>query len=155
MHSARDKSRLDGLVATRWEEANQAVGPLLFGVRLTSAVGDNYPHFKKPRGHAVTFLRNPRVCHLLFSTKMLRAPLHRVDGVVRHELGHVVDMTVPQPQLDRWALTRDTLLPPPEQVERRADAIAEAIWREAILYDKDLVQSTRVGVCPRPAHLGL
>jgi hypothetical protein len=43
----------------------------------------------------------------------------------------------------------------PSTPERRADAIAEAVWRTKLKYDADTVQSTRYGCSPRPAHLGL
>jgi hypothetical protein len=143
--------RLEGLLGRRWAETRNALGPLLVGVDLTWALGD-YPHFRTKRGYGVTFHKGPRYCHLLFAKKMLRAPEHRVDGILRHELGHVVDLTVDPAELNRWAAARGTRLP--STVERRADAVAEAIWRSAIKYDTDLVQSTTTGVFPRPAHLG-
>jgi hypothetical protein len=147
--------RLEALVCTRWWEAYQALGPLLAQVRITWEVGDHYPHFQKPRGYGVTFHHDaePYRCHLLFASKNLSAPTPRVDGVLRHEIGHVVDMTVPKAKVDAWAAQRGYRLPHTD--ERRADAIAEAIWGEPIRYDADLVQSTHYGVAPRPEHLGL
>jgi hypothetical protein len=76
-----------------------------------------------------------------------------VDGIVRHELGHVVDLCFPEAAVDQWAERHGVQLPKTD--ERRADAIAELLWKEPIRYDKDLVQSTREGVTPRPRHLGL
>ena len=141
------------LVAVRWREAGKVVGFDPSKVDLIWGVGDNYPHFKDKRGYGVTFYETGIPCKLLFSSKVLRAPFHRVDGVVRHEIGHVVDMVFPEAQVDAWAETIGYSLP--HTPERRADAIAEAIWKEPIRYDEDLVQSTKHGVYPRPRHLGL
>lgn len=136
----------------RWAETQYALGPLLKGAQLSWEIAP-YPHFDTPRGYAVTFLRGDRTCKLRFSDKIFKAPGHRIDGVLRHELGHVVDMSVPAPKLNEWAKRRHVRLP--STIERRADAVAEAIWGSPIYYDSDLVQSTSTGVCPRPVHLGL
>lgn len=144
--------QLDDLLTRRWTEAQARVGLAPGAVPLTWDIGP-YEHFQSPRGYAVTFNWGKPHCHLRFSEKMLSAPLHRMDGIVRHELGHVLDITVPKAQLDRWARSRGVRLPSTD--ERRADSIAEAVWRSPIRYDEDLVQSTTTGVAPRPAHLGL
>lgn len=117
-------------------------------------IGD-YPHFRKPRGYGVTFqFKKNGPCHLRFAKKILYAPLDRADGVIRHEIGHVLDVMLPPQELDYWASQRGVLLPKTQ--ERRADAIAYVIWREPIRYDPDLlVQSTTRGVTLRPEHLGL
>lgn len=144
--------QLDDLLTLRWMEAQARAGLPPGEVTLTWDVGP-YEHFNKPRGYAVTFNWGKPHCHLRFAEKMLTAPLHRVDGIVRHELGHVLDIVVPKKRLDQWARGRSVRLP--STVERRADAIAEAVWRSPIRYDDDLVQSTTTGVAPRPTHLGL
>ena len=58
-----------------------------------------------------------------------------VVGLIRHELGHLVD-----PDVDRLGS------------ERRADRLAELITGQPIYYDQDDVQTTRPGR-RRPAYL--
>jgi len=141
------------LVNRRWFEAQQRIGLRPGALQLTWEITDDYPHFKKARGYAVCFHVDDNTCHLKFSTKMLRASPHRADAIVRHELGHVLDFLVPSTELDRWAWQQGVQLP--HTAERRADALALAIWFEPIRYDRELVQSTRQGQDVRPAHLGL
>lgn len=81
-------------------------------------------------------------CAICVAPKILNAALPRVHGLLMHELGHAID----------FQFTRNH---PNHGSERRADQIAEAIWRIPIRYDEDTVQSTCCGVHPRPAHLGL
>jgi hypothetical protein len=141
------------LVDLRWTEACAFVGLHPHHFRFSWDYGDDYDHFKKKRGFAVCFMYpEDGSAHLLFSTKMFRAPLHRQDAIVRHEIGHALDWFF-ENHLDRLAYQHGKSLP--GTPERRADAIAELIWGEPLLYDKDLVQSTRYGVTPRPRHLGL
>jgi len=140
------------LLALRWEEAAREVGFRPSDIEVTWAIGQ-YPHFKTKRGYGVTFHERGPTCQLLFAEKILSAPQERADGVVRHEIGHVLDLTIPAPRLDSWAAQRGYRLPHTD--ERRADAIAEAVWRHPISYDRDLVQSTGPGHYPRPLHLGL
>jgi len=141
------------LINQRWTEAQRRLGLPIGAAQLTWEVTDDYPHFKKKRGFAVCFYRGGSCCHLKFSPKILKAPLHRADAILRHELCHVLDFVIDGPALDSWALHQGIQLP--STPERRADALAMAIWFEPILYDKELVQSTRQGQDIRPAHLGL
>ena len=143
----------DKLVARRWEETADSVGFDPAKVDLVWGVGDGYPHFKTPRGFGVTFWDGTPPCRLLFASKLVDAPLHRQDGIIRHELGHVVDMVFGKQRIDRWAKAKGVKLADTD--ERRADDIALAIWSEPIRYDSDLVQSTRYGEYPRPKFLGL
>lgn len=76
-----------------------------------------------------------------------------MDAVIRHELGHVLDFFVFGQDLEDWARARGVDLP--YTAERRADAIALALWGDVILYDDELVQSLTQGVTPRPTILGL
>jgi hypothetical protein len=71
------------------------------------------------------------------SPKALKAPRHRVEGILRHEFGHVLLMK--HGDFDHS--------------ERDADITAEACFGGKILYDSDGVQSTKFGVSPRPEHL--
>jgi hypothetical protein len=148
-----DKAKADfGVLLTqRWDDVCQALR-MPRKDYLTWDFGD-WPHFAKPRGYAVMFPLGNWKCHVRFSKKMLAATPDRQDGVMRHELGHVVDELIPKKHLDMWAAGRGVFLPP--TVERRADAIAAAIWGTPLRYDSLLVQSTTTGVAPRPEHLGL
>lgn len=109
-----------------------------------------YPHFKTKRGYGVTFPQEDGTCHVRFAEKILTDGDLRADGVLRHELGHVVDMLVPPARLTKLLGS----LPPRKQAELRADAIAEAIWDHPMSYDKDDVQTTGLGTRPRPKRLG-
>lgn len=140
------------LLSRRWMEACEAAGFNADVIHITWDIGP-YDHFKKKRGYAVAVSNGDGTYHLRFAEKILRAPIHRADGLIRHEIGHIVDFLAKPKQLDRWAQSRGYRLP--STPERRADAIAECIWLEPILYDHDTVQSTRVGQAPRPEHLGL
>lgn len=142
------------LLQQRWSETLAALGypP---GVTLTWELIPNIAHFNTPRGYGRAVHRGPLCCHLQFAPKILEARPARVDGVVRHELGHVVDFCAQAPLLDRWAQARGVALP--HTVERRADKIAEAIWGTPIYYDTELfVQTTspRGALKARPSHLG-
>ncbi len=143
----------DELVALRWEETAEAVDFDPVKVDLVWGVGGGYPHFKTLRGYGVTFWDGKPPCRLLFAQKILQAPFHRQDGIVRHELGHVVDMVFGKKKINRWAKQKGVSLASTD--ERRADDIALAIWGEPIRYDRDLVQSTSYGEYPRPKFLGL
>lgn len=144
-----------GMLANRRQrEAEHALGMPL---SLSWDIGP-YDHFKSKRGFGVTFYshRNPQwgECHIRLSEKLLRAPQTRQDGIIRHELGHVIDLQTTPHMLDAWAASRGVKLPPQAHGELRADAIAEAVWGEPLKYDRDTVQSTCCGVDHRPAHLG-
>ena len=141
------------LVSARWNEMRAAMGIPEGAVQLSMEVSDSSPHFKKKRGFAVCYWKGDNICHLAFAPKIERSPKHRADAIVRHELGHVVDFIYTEKSLDGWAAERGIRLP--HTPERRADAIALAVWGEPIRYDKDLVQSTHYGVNIRPEHLGL
>ena len=114
-----------------------------------------YSHFKTARGFGVTFQDLPYgPCHVRLAKKLLRSTTCRQDGVIRHELGHVVDLVCDPRSLSAWAAHRGVHLAPRRQGELRADDIAEAIWGEPIRYDKATVQSACCGVHPRPKRLG-
>ena len=137
-----NKHTLAELLAQRWAEAVAAFPPLK--TLQTGWVFGESLHFTSPRGYAVSVFDGP-VCYLKFALKILDAPLHRVDAIVRHEIGHLVDFS---------GLIE---LPPslPTTPERRADSIAELIWGQTIKYDAEFVQTLEEGTNPRPEHLGL
>jgi hypothetical protein len=145
--------RFAQLLSSRWVEAQQRLG-IPGQIRLSWEITDDYPHFKTKRGYGVTMWDGKPACHMGYASKILHADHKRADGIVRHEIGHVMDLCLPAGALDQWAASQGVQLP--KTVERRADAIAEAIWGEPLSYDKaDLVQTTGKGHCPRPKHLGL
>jgi hypothetical protein len=74
---------------------------------------------------------------IYFSPKILDCEDHRVEGLLRHELGHVV-------------LMQAGLL---NHSERDADIIAEFCFGLPIYYDQEDVQSIKEGTYPRPNHL--
>jgi hypothetical protein len=142
------------LVVRRWAEARAVLGCQPNAVTLTWDFGD-YPHFETPRGFGVTFHHGGPVCHLRFARKLLKQEPARIDGVLRHEIGHVIDLVFDANEVTGWANNLGVRLAPPNQAERRADDIAQVVWGAPILYDTALwVQNTQHGVAPRPKHLG-
>lgn len=140
-------SRFYELIHARWAEVHE-----FFLVPMPEVEFGDYPHFRTTRGFGVTFFEpKTRECKMRYAEKLLRQPIERIEGIVRHEFGHVVDFLVPEPVLTRIFATFDLGLEP--GAERRADQIAEFIWGP-IYYDNDLVQNTKHGVTPRPARLG-
>ena len=137
------------LVEGRLREAEASLGGIY--LPTTWDIGE-WEHFKTPRGYGVTFVYDDH-CHMRFSDKMKVAPGDRIDGVLRHEIGHVVDHLVPTAELNAWAEERGVTLA--STPELRADDIAEAIWGEPMRYDELAVQSTRVGKVGRPKYLGV
>jgi hypothetical protein len=141
------------LLSCRWSEAQQRLG-IPGRIRLSWEITPDYEHFHTKRGYGVTFFDgDERACHMAYAPKILVADYERADGVVRHEIGHVIDLCIPRDALDNWAASQGVHLP--RTSERRADAIAEALWGEPLRYDHDLVQTTGNGEYPRPRHLGL
>jgi hypothetical protein len=138
-------------VQRRWEEACHAVGHKPQDFSFSWRIDDNYPHFKQKRGFAVCHYNPKSSIFLQFASKTLVQPVHRQEGLVRHELGHALDFLFSS-ALDEWAEELGFQLP--QTPERRADAIAEIIWGDPILYDHDDVQSIEQGVYPRPLRLG-
>jgi hypothetical protein len=136
-----DNSLVARLLCRRWQEACIAL-PALNQVSVSWEVGES-AHFSSPRGFA-TMKTDGAYFWLTFSVKLCSQPPGRVDAIIRHEIGHIVDFArIP--------------LPPglPTTPERRADAIAELIWEESISYDGDEVQTLGPGTRPRPEKLGL
>jgi len=147
-----EKEKIEQLLSTRWEEVQARLLPLMDTATLSWDIGDS-PLFRATRCNASTTGDGGAHCHVRFCSRLLEALLHRVDGVTRHELGHVIDFVVPYMTLDSWAQQQGVWLP--TTPERRADAIAALVWGEPILYDTETVQSMKYGVPLRPEHLGL
>lgn len=69
--------------------------------------------------------------------KLAEQKVERIDGVLMHEIGHVILI---QSGCE-------------DHTERECDACAEGAFGVAICYDADDVQTTGLGVRPRPRHL--
>lgn len=98
-------------------------------VQIVLDPGGSYPKardFAKTTGSVV-----------YFSPKILHATPARVEGLLRHELAHVVFMQ-----------SGDF-----DHTEREADALAEHLFGDFIYYDDQDVQSILPGRRPRPEYL--
>lgn len=85
---------------------------------------------------------------IAFAMKVEELPDENISGLMRHEFGHALDYRYGD---DLGRLLGRRL---PDGVERRADAIAEAVFGEPIEYDERLVQCVDCGgVAPRPRRL--
>lgn len=127
----------------------------------------HYKHFCSPRGFGVTFCHeSPRRCVMRYSRKLQGAPAERIEGVVRHEMGHVLDWLYEPDSLDELARINGLTLARTQ--ERRADDIARLVWGTPIFYDHLDVQAVplrrreggrsnpqRKWKWPRPTYLGL
>lgn len=143
---------LQHILDARWRDAVTRTSSFWTPPRIAWGYGDS-AHFASARGYATTLVLSPSEFYLKFSTKVDTAPEHRLDALVRHEIGHVIDYSTPAETLNRWAASRGVLLP--ETRERRADAICLAVWGEPIFYDAEDVQTTLPAAAPRPERLGL
>jgi predicted metal-dependent peptidase len=76
---------------------------------------------------------------VFLSPKILKADVNRVQGLLRHELGHAVLM-----QAGLY-----------EHSERQVDKLAEVLFGDVIYYDQDDIQTinSKNGVSPRPSYL--
>jgi len=148
----RSPENVQQLLSERWLDVQRVVGSLVSGVQLSLEIGHS-EHFRSPRGYATTKVLSPSRFHITFSDKVLRCSVDRLDALIRHELGHVIDFATDREAANRWARSRGIDLPPTP--ERRADAVAFAVWRQMLRYDADEVQSLTEGAWARPEHLGL
>lgn len=88
--------------------------------------------YPKPRDYAKT----TGEC-IYLSPKILIASRDRIEGLLRHELGHVLLMQVGDY----------------DHSEREADLVAEQFLGKFIYYDDEDVQTVALGTRPRPSHL--
>jgi hypothetical protein len=150
---ARSPEEVQRLLSVRWLDVQREIGPLLPpDLVLSLEIGDS-EHFRTPRGYATTTVLCPGRYHITFSEKALWCSEDRLDAIIRHELGHVLDFSVPLEGVNRWSQSRGATLP--ATAERRADALALAVWRQFIRYDAEDVQSLSTGTFLRPERLGL
>ena len=141
------------LVTWRLLQAELALGQAL---PVTWSFLADYAHFHTCRVYGVTFTGPGGRLSMAFAPKIVQAPHERQDGIVRHEIGHVVDTVMDTTALKAWTKSIGVTLPPKRQGELRADAIALAIWGEPLIYDEDTVQcaGTSCQGGPRPSSLG-
>lgn len=148
--------RLANILEKRWAELVNKLPPTvaLALPRVTWGYG-RHRHFKTKRGYAVTLQSEPGSFHLLFAPKTDRASADRQQGLVLHELGHVLDMHFGYENAlallgERPRFWSDGGTGP----ERKADFLAEAFFGVHVHYDRDDVQTIGGGTRPRPARLG-
>lgn len=86
---------------------------------------------------------------IAFAKKIEKLPSENIRGLMRHEFGHALDFRYGR------ELGKKLGVRLPSGVERRADAIAEAVFGDTIKYDGRLIQCVGCeGVSPRPRKLG-
>jgi hypothetical protein len=113
-------------------------------VRLRAAFPDFDATIAKGKASEFPTLRAHAYCvdttppTIVYAPKLERARLARIEGVIRHELGHALAFHAGVPG----------------HAERDADDLARRTLGATIRYDADEVQTTGAGVTPRPAHLG-
>jgi hypothetical protein len=144
---AQTPDAVQRMLAVRVHEARQRLEPFFSPVLSLEMGGSS--HFASPRGYATTLVMGGDRFHIRVADKFLQASLERQDAILRHEIGHLVDFSVPSHFLS------STIAHLPETPERRADAIATWLWGDLIRYDEDDVQTLASGTSPRPERLGL
>jgi hypothetical protein len=144
---ARSPEGVQQLFSVRLWQAQQRCAPYLTP-QMSMEMGGS-KHFETARGYATTLVLGGDRFHLRIAEKFLRADLNRQDAILRHEIGHIVDFSVPPHVLAGWC---PELSATPE---RKADEIATWLWGDPIFYDTEDVQSLRPGITPRPERLGL
>ena len=127
--------------------------PSFATVQVNCAYGSS-AHFTQARGCAVTRGTIGAWDVVLAESRFAQLPLAKVQAVLRHEIGHIVDFSVPTEALNALAHQHGFTLP--STPERRADAVAHLFWGDCIYYDSaDLIQTLDAGITPRPVELGL
>lgn len=144
---SRTPEDLQRMFSLRLWEASQRCAPFL-NPQMSMEMGGS-DHFNSPRGYATTLVMGGDRFHLRVAEKFLTADLDRQDAILRHEIGHIVDFSIPSATLLEWC---PGIASTPE---RRADEIAAWLWGDRINYDAEDIQTLRDGVHPRPERLGL
>jgi hypothetical protein len=144
---ARSPEAVQQLFSLRLWQAQQKCSPYLTP-QMSMEMGGS-AHFATARGYATTLVLGGDRFHLRIAEKFLQADLDRQDAILRHEIGHIIDFSVPPHVLQLWCPDLA------ETPERKADQIAGWIWGSPIFYDAKDVQTLRPGISPRPERLGL
>lgn len=92
--------------------------------------------FPRDRDFAYACQGHDETIYTVVAPDFARQSRDRIEAVLRHEFGHVV-------QIARGF----------GFAEREADRIAESLWGDIIYYDAEDVQTLIPGVTPRPPHL--
>lgn len=103
------------------------------------------------RQYAYCLQTADRKIAVAFAPRARHLPKHNVRGLVYHELGHALEFEYGVEEMERALGCRL-----PDDVEQRADMIAEHAFGVVIRYDRRLVQCTGRGcrgTSPRPAVL--
>lgn len=131
------------VVKSRYTELRADAGalfPRVLNVPLVVATDAD----TEPRAYAYCTIDRP--VRVGVAPKLATAMRNRIDGVLRHEIGHAIDALYSAPESKLGGVSL------PGTPELRADAIAGAVWGSPIRYDADAVQTIGVGG-PRPAWL--
>lgn len=113
------------------------------------AGGDNGHGSERQFGYCADADGDQPIC-IAFASKTEGLPPENIRGLMAHEFGHALDYRYGK-QLPQMLGVRRL----PHGVERRADAIAHAVFGGVIEYDADDVQCLACqGVSPRPRRLG-
>jgi hypothetical protein len=94
-------------------------------------------HFPAPRDFAYCERTKSGAIRIGIAPKLQTQPEDRIAAVLAHEIGHAMFFACGEPR----------------HAEREADKLAEAVVGRRIRYDRELVQSFRSGVSPRPRRL--
>jgi hypothetical protein len=121
------------------------------GIRLVPFRVINADELATGRSYAWTYSQQP--VSIEAHQRLADEPRERQDVILRHEIAHAIDALY-----SRRTVAARLDLPEgwdgwPKTPEKYADAIAEALWGQRILYDGDDVQTLSVGTWPRPSYL--
>lgn len=106
--------------------------------------------FKETRAFAYTM--KPRaMVYVVVAPKLEKASRGRIEGIMRHEMAHALQLEWPRAKLDQIIRAAGLISPP--GMERHADVLAHALWGAPILYDSATVQDIDAGMTQRPFHL--
>ena len=126
-------------------DARRAVPELQCVLRRTT----NRGLFRAARAYAFCELRADGSCRIVVAPDFEDLAKQQREALLRHELAHAIEFAA-----GRSAVIDAYALPPWLGPERRADAIAEAVWGDPIRYDAVDVQTLGDGATPRPRRLG-
>ena len=108
---------------------------------------------KRGRSFAWTGIDPDRGVYVEANVRLAREPADRQEAILRHEMGHVVDFLYSRDDVAARLALPEGWRAWPARPEKYADAVAEAIFGDRILYDDASIQTLRVGTWPRPGHL--
>lgn len=134
-------------LAAEFKKVRAAAAKTIPSVLKTKLVLDASVH-DSPRHFAMTKKLKGGGWTIHVAPELALEPQHVRVGVLRHEFGHVAAWTVSGQKLGGPLRSRTY-----DARERRADRIAENLFKTKIYYDKRGVETTRKGKRPRPKGL--